>query len=182
MAFAFTPRSVGLMLAVTAFAGWFEAGSLLNSEPRAATAQQSSRRAGARNGTPRTTPAVVPEAARLHDWRNSPPSPTRGRNPFVFGARATSGGVSRTESNAVANVPPPPVVLEPAMPIFRLSGIASNSEAGTVTLTAIIIDNGSMVFAKAGDKLSNGYSVVSVEETLVTLVDATGVTQTIKLP
>jgi hypothetical protein len=51
-----------------------------------------------------------------------------------------------------------------------------------VVLTAIMIDNGSMVFAKAGDKLSNGFSVVRVEEMSVTLQDAAGITQTIKLP
>ena len=69
-----------------------------------------------------------------------------------------------------------------SLPVFRLSGIASNAENGATTLTAIINDNGSLVFAKAGDKLSNGYSVVKVEEMSVTLVDASGVTQTIKLP
>ena len=39
-------------------------------------------------------------------------------------------------------------------------------------LTAIVIDNGAMVFVKAGDKLSNGYSVVRVDEMSATLVDA----------
>jgi hypothetical protein len=73
----------------------------------------------------------------------------------------------------------PPAV---AMPIFKLSGIAANAEDGTTVLTAILNDNGAMVFAKAGDKLSNGYSVVRVEDTSVTLVDSTGVTQTIRLP
>ena len=49
-------------------------------------------------------------------------------------------------------------------------------------MTAILNDNGAMVFVKAGDRLSNGYSVVRVDETSVTLVDATGITQTIRLP
>jgi hypothetical protein len=35
---------------------------------------------------------------------------------------------------------------------------------------------------KGGDKLSNGYQVVRVDEMSVTLVDAIGVTQTIRLP
>ena len=48
----------------------------------------------------------------------------------------------------------------PPAPIFKLSGIASSSESGVAVLTAIVIDNGAMVFVKAGDKLSNGYSVV----------------------
>ena len=70
----------------------------------------------------------------------------------------------------------------PPMPVFKLSGIASNAEDGATVLTAILNDNGAMVFAKAGDRLSNGYSVVRVEETSVTLADATGITQTIRLP
>ena len=72
--------------------------------------------------------------------------------------------------------------LAPPAPIFRLSGIASNTENGVVVLTAIVIDNGTMVFAKAGDKLSNGYSVVRLDEQSITLVDASGVTQTLRLP
>jgi hypothetical protein len=68
------------------------------------------------------------------------------------------------------------------MPVFKLSGIASNVENGAAVLTAIMNDNGAMVFVKAGDKLSRGYSVVSVDETSVTLADAQGVTQIVRLP
>ena len=65
----------------------------------------------------------------------------------------------------------------------NLERIAGCLESQTVKPSRwIIIDNGSMVFAKASDKLSNGYSVVKVEEMSVTLVDATGITQTIRLP
>jgi hypothetical protein len=39
-----------------------------------------------------------------------------------------------------------------------------------------------MVFARAGDTLSNGYSVVRVDEMSITLADASGVTQTLRLP
>jgi len=38
------------------------------------------------------------------------------------------------------------------------------------------------VLVKAGDKLSNGLSVVRVDEMSVTLIDAAGVTQTLRLP
>ncbi len=69
----------------------------------------------------------------------------------------------------------------PPAPIFKLSGIASSSENGVAVLTAIVIDNGTMVFVKAGDKLSNGFSVVRIDESSATLVDASGVTQTIRL-
>ena len=74
------------------------------------------------------------------------------------------------------------VPVEPPLPVFKLSGIAASRENGVVELTAIVIDNGVMVFAKTGDKLSNGYSVVRVEEGSITLVDAAGVTQTLRLP
>ena len=114
--------------------------------------------------------------------RAEPPLPARGRNPFVFGSRMASPAPAYREPASMPEVTAPPVPIEPPAPVFRLSGIASNTENGFVVLTAIIIDNGSMVFAKAGDKLSNGYSVVSVGEMQVTLVDATGITQTIKLP
>jgi hypothetical protein len=77
---------------------------------------------------------------------------------------------------------PEPMQLAPPAPQFRLSGIASNQQDGAVVLTAIIIDNGVMVFAKAGDKLSNGHTVQRIDEASVTLVDAEGVTQTLRLP
>ena len=49
-------------------------------------------------------------------------------------------------------------------------------------LTAIVNDNGAVVLVKAGDKLSNGYSVVRVDEMSVTLVDATGDADDLRLP
>ena len=107
--------------------------------------------------------------------------PGQGRNPFVFGSRMTSGRTELRERASEREVAPL-APAEPPLPVFRLSGIASNAENGAVVLTAILIDNGSMVFAKAGDKLSNGYSVVRVEEMSVTLVDSSGITQTIRLP
>jgi hypothetical protein len=180
MAIAVTPRSVGMMLAATVFAGWFESVSSPDTVQRDSAPQQSSRVQGGRaRGEAPTTP-IVPDTTRLREWMNSPPMPSRGRNPFVYGSRMQARAAAR-EMEAPVDAPPP-APIEPAMPVFKLSGIASNSEGGTLTLTAIIIDNGSMVFAKAGEKLSNGYSVVEVSEGAVTLVDASGVTQTIRLP
>jgi hypothetical protein len=72
--------------------------------------------------------------------------------------------------------------IAPPMPMFKLSGIAASQVDGARVLTAIVIDNGTMVFVKAGDKLSNGHSVVSVDEMSVTLIDSAGVTQTLRLP
>ncbi len=176
-----TPRSVGLMLAATVFAGWFESSTTPDVvSPRAEPAQQSSRSQGRRGRAPETRLQAVPDTTRLRDWMNAPPLPSRGRNPFVYGSRMSARSASLAAEAPV--VAPPPMPIEPPMPVFRLSGIASNAEGGGVVLTAIIIDNGAMVFAKAGDRLSNGYSVVEVGEMSVTLVDATGVTQTLRLP
>jgi hypothetical protein len=168
------------MLAATVFGAWFETTTTPDTVSRRQTVQQSSRAQG-RSTTAQASPApLVPNTDRLRAYLNSPPQPTRGRNPFVYGSRMPARAVHREAAETV--VPAPAVAVEPPMPIFRLSGIASNAEADAVIRTAIIIDNGSMVFAKAGDKLSNGYSVVSVDEMAVTLVDANGVTQTIRLP
>jgi len=124
----------------------------------------------------------VPRAETLREALAQPPLPSRGRNPFVYGSRTAP--VIRDHQQhgdeSVAVVPAAPLV--PPPPVYKLSGIASNTENGVVVLTAIVIDNGSMVFVKTGDKLSNGYSVMKVEELSVTLVDASGVTQTLRLP
>jgi hypothetical protein len=109
--------------------------------------------------------------------------PSRGRNPFVFSSRAPRPTASRErEPEAAPPVAPPPVMMAAPLPVFRLSGVASTVLDGVAVLTAIMNDDGAMVFAKAGDKLSRGYTVVRVEEMSVTLSDADGVTQTIRLP
>ena len=172
-----TPRFVGLMVTAALAAGWM--GASVSQGPAPAQA--------ARGGDvirPIGSPAVMPRAENLRQRLSEPPPPDRGRNPFVYGSRARARSTGFRDRPDTAIEPPlipsaPPVA---PMPIVRLSGIASNAEAGVTVLTAILIDNGAMVFAKAGDKLSNGHSVVRVEEMSVTLVDATGVTQTIRLP
>jgi hypothetical protein len=114
-----------------------------------------------------------------------PPQPQRGRNPFVYGSRTVATRDHQRHGGEAIAPPPAALVLEPVappLPVFKLTGIAANSESGVAVLTAIINDNGAMVFAKAGDKLSNGYSVVRVEELSVTIADASGVTQTLRLP
>ncbi len=165
------------MVAAALAAGWMGA-SIAQGPPPA----QSSRAAG--GVRPVGSPAVMPRAENLRQRLSEPPLPSRGRNPFVFGPRAP---IRPTAFRDRPDAPddPPPVAFEPPpppMPMFRLSGIASEVEGDVTVMTAILNDNGAMVFAKAGDKLSNGYGVVRVDETSVTLVDATGVTQTIRLP
>ena len=166
-----TPRSIGLVVALAA--SWMGAsltpGTSSEQSPRAASVARP------------LDSAPVPRAERLHQRLADPPLPSRGRNPFVFAPRSTG---SRDRASVPDHVPETPVYEPPPppLPVFKLSGIASNLEGGVTVLTAIVNDNGAMVFVKSGDKLSNGYSVVRVEETSVTLVDPAGVTQTIRLP
>ena len=117
---------------------------------------------------------------QLRERLKTPVSPERGRNPFVYGARHASSA-TRAEAPAEVEVTPAPPP-EPPAPFFKLSGIAASQQDGGTVLTAIVIDNGTLLLVKAGDKLSNGHSVVRIDEMSVTLVDATGVTQTLRLP
>lgn len=178
-----TPRSVGLMLAASVFAGWFDSRVAPELAPSLAPAQQSIRSQGRQGRSAElTTFQPAPETARLRAWLDARPEPARGRNPFVYGARGSAARPVAREEAVVAAPEPLPVPVAAPTPVFKLSGIASNTEHDVVTMTAIMIDNGSMMFVKAGDTLSGGYSVVKVDEMSVTLVDATGVTLTIRLP
>jgi hypothetical protein len=173
-----SPKMAGLVVAAALVGTWF--GSTVTEN----VAREQARRvpAGVRAiGT--STPIVAP-AERLRERVPQAPQPERGRNPFVFGPRGAARTTSMREpSSEPAAVAAAPLTVEaPPVPLFRLSGIAADSKDGEMVFTAILIDNGAMVFAKAGDKLSNGFSVVRVEEMSVTLADASGVTQTIRLP
>ena len=174
MAVTLTTRSVGLIVTTALAAGWL--GASLTQPP--APAQSRSRAV-----TTRSEPMRVPQAEKLRELLAAPPLPSRGRNPFVYGARSAPVIRDHQQHGNEAVMPPAPLVpFEPPPPVFKLSGIASNMENGVAVLTAIVIDNGAMVFAKAGDRLSNGYSVVRIDEMSATIVDATGVTQTLRLP
>jgi hypothetical protein len=176
MAMSFTGWSVGGIAVAALAVGWMGSSVINNSAAQQSRAPFQVRALGS------STP-VVPRAERLREHRAQAPLPTRGRNPFVYGPRIAPRPESyRDRAPATAMPAPAPIPEAPALPVFRLSGVASEAKDGVIVLTAIIIDNASMVFAKTGDKLSNGYSVVKVEETSVTLIDATGVTQTIRLP
>ena len=128
---------------------------------------------------PTTSAPSTQFTQQLRERLKSPVTPERGRNPFVYAPRHSAAAVRREEPAEVAVAPAPP---EPPAPIFKLSGIATSQLEGAPVLTAIVNDNGMVVLVKAGDKLSNGYSVVRVEEMSITIVDATGVTQTLRLP
>jgi hypothetical protein len=146
----------------------------------------SSQDTGARE--PRETSArpAVSEPSRfayseqLRERLKTPVTPQPGRNPFLYGARHAarpSAGEAPMPEAAAPVLPPAP----PAPP-FKLSGIAMSGQGDAAVLTAIVIDHGVMVFAKAGDRLSNGHTVVRVDEMSVTLIDAEGVTETVRLP
>jgi len=171
-----SPRTFGLMVAAALAAGWFGATVTQNAAP-----QQTRVSSGVR---PVGSPVTVPHAAKLRERLTEPPMPARGRNPFVFGSRVPSRASSFRDRSTEPDLAPPPapVPLPPPLPVIRLSGIASDTTDGVTVFTAILNDNGALVFAKAGDKLSNGHSVVRVEELSVTIIDSAGVTQTIRLP
>ena len=180
MAVSFTPRAVSLIAIAALGIGSFGSSVMRELTPQPSPAAGGVRALGS------STPAVTPPAERLRERVVDAPLPGRGRNPFVYGARvAPRRDTPRdrsTESESTIAVPPLAIPEAPPLPVFRLSGIATEKKDGDTLFIAILIDNGSMVFVKSGDKLSNGYSVVRVEEMSVTLVDASGVTQTIRLP
>ena len=172
-----TPRLVGLMMVAALAVGWM--GSSFTQTPAPADSSN--------NGSLRPLggqPLVEPRTEALRQRLSEPPTPNRGRNPFVFSARAPRPTTFRDRAPEAAPVQEaaPSMPVAAPQPLFRLSGVASTVQDGVAVLTAILNDNGAMVFAKAGDKLSRGYTVVRVEDMSVTLADAEGVTQTIRLP
>jgi len=182
MVIAMRPRTVGLIVAAALATGWLMGGGATSQEPPVDRGRgQSSVRPLGTSPTP-----VAPYTNKLRErMKDQPATPERGRNPFVYGPRggsrpSMSGRASRSAEPEAAMPTIAPLV--PPAPMFRLSGIASNQQDGTTVLTAIIIDSGVMVFAKTGDKLSNGHMVVRVDETSVILADSAGVTQTLRLP
>jgi len=177
MVVAMRPRTVGLIVAAALATGWLMGG---------ATSQESSvdqaSRGPSRARPLGTNPPATPYTSKLRErMKEQPTMPQRGRNPFVYGARgARTAGRYDPPAEPAAAIPSPEPVEQ--LPMFRLSGIASNQQDGTTVLTAILIDNGVMVFAKTGDKLSNGYTVVRLDEASITVADPAGITQTLRLP
>jgi hypothetical protein len=177
MAMSFTPRSVGLIAIAALGFGWLGSSVTHDSVPRQSRSFSGARPIG-------SSVPVQPRAEKIRERVTQTPLPQRGRNPFVYGSRVssrpTSFGERTPERETAAIASPAPA--QPPPPVIRLSGIAGDVKDGATIYTAILSDNGSIVFAKAGDKLSNGYSVVRVEEMSITIIDANGVTQTIRLP
>ena len=171
------PRMVALIAILSLASGWL-ASSVVSQDPQPAGG------ADVRSG-PRPLgreDAVAPYTQQLRlKLQEQPRSPSPGRNPFMFGPRrpVAPPAAARAAEIEMAPAEPPP----PAAPMLRfdLSGIAMNRQDDLEVFTAIVNDNGSLVFVKAGDSLSNGYKVVRVEETAVVIADAAGVEQTLRL-
>jgi hypothetical protein len=172
-----SPTSVGRFIATAVATGWLITSSVKQDVPDANDMRASGARPTAAEAMP---PAQFTE--KLRDRLSQTAVPERGRNPFAYGARHSAPRQADPTAVEPAGMTPPPVAVEPPQPVFKLSGIAASQQDGVTVLTAIVIDNGVMVFAKTGDKLSNGYAVVRVEEGSITLIDANGVTQTLRLP
>ena len=176
-----TPQTVLLIGALSLTAGWLvwtSTSSNQNQQDASAARQQSGPRPLG------STANVAPLTRQLRERLDTPPprTPLVGRNPFVFSTRRPAMVIRQSEEAMAASAPPLPMPFTPPPPQFKLSGIASSQEGGATVLTAMVNDNGTLAFVKSGDKLSNGFSVVRVDDTGIVIVDAAGVTQTIRLP
>lgn len=132
-------------------------------------------------------PNAAPFTRQLREKLDAQPPrvPSGGRNPFVFSARRAPAMRSLDRAAAPAPAPPPPMPFTAPLPPInqiKLSGIAASQEDGVSVLTAIVSDNGTLAFVKTGDKLPGGATVIKVEETGVVIMDAAGITQTLRLP
>ena len=176
-----TAQTVLLIGALSLTAGWLVGRSAWSNQDRqdvAAARQPSGPRplGSAAN--------VAPFTRQLRERLDTQPprTPSVGRNPFVFSTRRSATVLRQTEEPMAASAPPLAMPYTPPPPQFKLSGIASSEEGGATVLTAMVNDNGTLAFVKSGDKLSNGFSVVRVDDTGIVIVDAAGVTQTLRLP
>ena len=178
-------KLIALVGAAGIAAGWLMGSSVSPSQsPSAPTGGAQARRGPHALGTAPGEPlAHYTEQLRLK-LQEQPRSPTSGRNPFVFGSRraAPSMAPRRTRDEAPeAAAASEPARLSAPQPRFNLTGMASNQKDGVTTWTAIIVDGNGLSFVTAGDKLSGGYIVTKIQEGAVTIMDATGVEQVLRL-
>jgi type II secretory pathway component PulC len=92
---------------------------------------------------------------------------------------STAPAANRKIESPEATEAPPPVL--PERPRFALSGIASSQRDGKATLTAILTDNGTLLFATVGEKLAGGYTVTGITESTMVIADPSGAEQTLTL-
>jgi hypothetical protein len=135
-------------------------------------------------GTAPVAVAPLTEQLRLR-LEQKPPAPRPDRNPFAFSARhpnpALSGGAEAPVTPAPVAEPPVPV--EPPRPgdEFRLTGMASTQEPDGLVWTAIVHDGQGLLYVRRGDALPGGFEVADVQETWITLRDASGGERTLRL-
>jgi hypothetical protein len=172
------PRTVALIAALSLASGWL-ASTVVSQDPQStvpADAPRGPRPLGRQD-------AVAPYTQQLRlKLQEHPRSPSPGRNPFVFGQRRPATAPAASRATELASPPAEPIEA-PIAPVLRfdLSGIAMNRQDDVEVFTAIVNDNGNMVFVKAGDRLSNGYTVVRVEEATVVIADIAGVELILRL-
>lgn len=174
-----TPGTVLLVGALSLSAGWWAGSTSTANRAQAEAAERS------RGPRPIGSPAIVaPFTQQLRERLDRQPArvPSTGRNPFVFEARRPQVAPRQADEMSVVATPPAPMPYTPPAPVIKLSGIAASREGDVMVLTAIISDNGALQFVKTGDKLPSGATVIKVEETGVVIMDAAGVTQTLRLP
>ncbi|MDP2321885.1 MAG: hypothetical protein Q8O42_21415 [Acidobacteriota bacterium] len=178
-----TSGTVLLVGALSLTAGWLAGTSSSSQQEPDAVAGRA--RSGPR---PLGSPAsVAPQTRKLRERLETQPARVQGggRNPFVFGARRAP--VAAQRSDELTGAPPAaamsaPEPFTPPAPQIKLSGIAASQEGDASVLTAIVNDHGALAFVKTGDRLPSGATVIKVEETGIVIMDAAGITQTIRLP
>ncbi|MCC7031808.1 MAG: hypothetical protein IT179_03135 [Acidobacteria bacterium] len=177
------PRTVALVASLTLGAGWVLGGRFgpgAGQAPAGGVVSPGPRPLGVEQAMPSRA-----FTDRLHRKLEHLPAPPRAtRNPFVFGAlrpqvagaRGTPAAASAPDESSAADVPP-----APPGPAFRLSGMAASQQGDAVEYTAIISDGAGLHFVKRGAPLPGGYTVADVQETTVTLRDASGGERTLRL-
>ena len=134
---------------------------------------------------PADLPAPLTRQLRERLDTQPPRTPVAGRNPFVFGARRAAGrdaAIARSRAGRGAAARADAVAAAGAAD-SSCRELRRASEDGATVLTAIINDNGALAFVKTGDKLlERRHASSRVEETGVVIVDAAGITQTLRLP
>jgi hypothetical protein len=170
MATGMRTRTVVLIGLAALAVGWLAGSTTASREAQSqSTAPRGPRPLG-------SAPSVTPYTEQLRlRLQAQPRSPEPGRNPFVFGSRRPLGATARraTDVESAASAAEP-VPVPAARPRFVLSGIASDIVAGSTIYTGILTDNGVLTFVMAGQALAGGYTVASVDELSVVLVDSEG--------
>ena len=184
-------RTVVLIGSLSLGAGWLLHDSSAPQPTGPATNDSTTARRGPRplgaDAKARTIAAPTERQTKFSEqlrlkMQDIPQSPTPGRNPFLYGVRSAPPATKAAPSVVAAVAAPPGAVyVAPVRPRFELSGIASRVQDGKSALTAIVMDNGALIFAVEGEKLGGGYVVSRISETAMVIADPAGAEQTFSL-